>query len=82
MGLSAEEKKQLEALTAKSKEPDSPPGNVNFNLDLSSDTAWERAQKLGLVPGNEEPPEEGDPESGDEGPRRRSRGGDGFFGDK
>lgn len=80
MGLSAEEKAQLDKLTAKSKEPDLPAGNINFNLDLSSDSAWERAQKLGLVPGNEPEPSEDD--EGDEGPKRRSRGGDGFFGDK
>lgn len=81
MGLSKEEKEQLEALTRKSKEPDGPPANVNFTLDLSSDSAWDRAKKLGLVrepePGGSE--EEEEEESGDDPPKRRGRG-SGYFG--
>ena len=76
MGLSAEEKQQLDALTKKSKEPDAPPPSVNFNLDLSSDTAWERARKLGLVPGdddnnNDDNNNDDDNKNSDDPPRRR-----------
>lgn len=84
MGLSKEEKEQLEALTRKSKEPDGPPANVNFNLDLSSDAAWERAKKLGLVR-EPEPDGDGDGDGDDDGdggddvPKRRGRGA-GYFG--
>jgi hypothetical protein len=80
MGLNKEEKAQLEALTAKSKEPDGPPQGVNFTLDLSSDTAWERAKQLGIV---REPEAEGeggeDDEDADDAPKRRGRG-SGYFG--
>lgn len=78
MPLSKEEKAQLDALTAKSKEPEGPPQGVNFTLDLSSDTAWERAQQLGIVPKPEAAPED-PPEEGDDPPRRRG-GGERFFG--
>lgn len=79
MGLNAEERKQLEALNRKAKEPDAPAPNVNFNLDLGSDTAWERAKQLGIVPGgNSDNGDDDDDDSdddqggGDEIPRRRS----------
>lgn len=74
MGLSKEEKAQLEALSRKAKEPDGPSGNINFNLDLSSDTAWERARKLGLIGGDDD---EGDDEEGDEKDDKPTR--KGFF---
>lgn len=80
MALSKEEKAQLEALTKKSKEPDSPAGNVNFNLDLSNDAAWERARKLGLIRDpDDDKPEDDDDDDDDDAPRRRG-GGAGFFG--
>ena len=75
MGLSKEEKAQLEALTKKANEPDPPAHNVGFTLDLSSDTAWERAVKLGIVPGEQEEEEEGEEGEGEEAPRRK-----GYFG--
>lgn len=74
MGLSAEEKKTLDALTKKSKEPDAPAPSVNYNLDLSSDTAWNRAKEIGLIPGGEEESEE-EEEEADPTPKRR-----GYFG--
>lgn len=73
MALSKEEQAQLDALTKKSKEPEGPSGNVNFSLDLSSDSAWERAVKLGLVPGDDPPPEE-------EGKQEEAPKGRGYFG--
>lgn len=77
MGLSKEEQEQLDALTRKSKEPDRPAGNINFTLDLSSDSAWERAKSLGLV-SDPAPPSNGDSDSDDDDaddpPRRRSGG--------
>jgi hypothetical protein len=74
MGLSAEEKATLEALSKKAQEPDGPPAGVSFNLDLSNDTAWERAKKLGLI--RDDPtPDEGEPEP-DAAPKRR-----GYFGE-
>lgn len=83
MALSKEEKAQLDALTAKSKEPDGPPANINFTLDLSSDSAWERAKNLGLV---REPDSGGngdgdgdDDDDADDAPKRRGRG-SGYFG--
>lgn len=80
MGLSKEEKAQLEALTKKSKEPDAPSGNVNFTLDLSSDSAWERARKLGLVPGEDDGgDDDGDDDEADDAPKRQGRG-ESFFG--
>lgn len=76
MGLSKEEKAQLDALSKKAEEPDGPPDNMSFTLDLSSDSAWERAKHLGLVR-DPEPAGNGD-EGNDEGgegddpPKRRS----------
>lgn len=73
MGLSKEEKATLEALNKKANEPDELPGNVSFSLDLSSDSAWERAKKLGII--HDDPP--ADDDDGDDGddlddkPRRR-----------
>ena len=80
MPLSDEEKAQLEALTKKSKESSAPAPNVNYNLDLSNDTAWGRAQELGIVPKPEAPPAEGteEEEAGD--PPRRRGGGGSYFG--
>lgn len=84
MGLSKEEKAQLDALTAKSKEPDGPPANVNFNLDLSNDSAWERAKQLGLIREPESAPgkdgDDADDDDADDAPRRRGRGGSYFGG--
>lgn len=76
MALSKEENAQLEALTAKSKEPDGPPANVNFTLDLSSDSAWERAKSLGIVrePETDNGDDDGDDEDADDAPKRRGRG--------
>lgn len=78
MGLTEEEKATLKRLNDKSKEPDTPPPSVNYNLDLSSDSAWERAQKLGLVPGEGDGDGDGNGDGegeGDDAPRRR-----GYFG--
>lgn len=73
MGLSKEEKATLEALNKKANEPDELPGNVNFSLDLSSDSAWERAKKLGII--RDDPPADDDNDDNDEdlddAPRRR-----------
>lgn len=75
MGLNAEEKKALEALTAKSKEPDAPAGNVSFTLDLGNDAAYERGKRLGLFSEPAEEPPEGDGDGdGNATPKRR-----GFF---
>jgi len=76
MALSKEEKAQLDALTKKANEPDDPPGNVNFTLDLSSDSAWERAKQLGIVRDPEPAGDDdaGDDDAGDDPPRRRSGG--------
>ena len=78
MGLSKEEKEQLAALQRKAEEPDGPPPNVNFTLDLSSDAAWERGKKLGLF--RDDPPEsdgdgDGDGDGGGDDPPKRSGGG-------
>lgn len=76
MALSKEEKAQLKALQDKEKEPERAAGGVNFTLDLGSDTAWERAKKLGLVPGDESSDDdEDDDDDGDDVPRR----GGGYF---
>lgn len=77
MGLSKEEKAQLDALSKKAEEPDGPPDNMSFTLDLSSDSAWERAKHLGLVRDPEPASGNGDDDDGkgDEGddpPKRRS----------
>jgi hypothetical protein len=75
--LSDEEKTLLEKLTKKANEPEGPPANVNFNLDLSSDSAWERAKKLGIV--RDDPPaapEGGEGEQANGTPNR----GKGYFG--
>ena len=77
MALSKEEKEQLERLSAKAKEPDGPRGDVHFTLDLSSDSAWERAVKLGIIPSDDPPPDDKRDDPGDDGPKRR-----GFFGDQ
>lgn len=72
MGLSKEEKATLEALNKKANEPDELPGNVSFSLDLSSDSAWERAKKLGIIPGD--PPADDDDDDDDDlddAPKRR-----------
>ena len=52
MGLSKEEKELMAKLQKKAEEPDAPSGNVTFSLDLGNDSAWERAVKLGIVPGD------------------------------
>lgn len=70
MGLSKEEKEQLEALSKKAKEPDAPAGNINFNLDLSSDAAWERAKKLGLVKDDDSSDDDDDDADADDKPAR------------
>lgn len=78
MALSAEQQKQLDELTKLSKEPEGPPQGVNFTLDLSSDTAWERAKHLGLVKDPEPPSDNGDGDGdGDDVPIRP-----GYFGKK
>lgn len=74
MGLSKEEKAQLEALSKKAKEPDGLPGNVNFTLDLGSDIGWERARKLGLIPGDDNNDDDDDDDDPDDPPKRT-----GFF---
>lgn len=80
MGLSKEEKAQLEALTKKSKEPDAPAPQVSYTLDLSSDSAWERARSLGLIPGGDDDGDDDDEEDeADDAPRRQGRG-ERFFG--
>lgn len=80
MGLSKEEKAQMEALVKKSKEPDGPSGNVSFTLDLSSDSAWERAKSLGLVRDAEADSDDADDDDeADDAPKRQGRG-ERFFG--
>lgn len=79
MGLSAEERATLKALQDKEKEPDREPPKMSFTLDLGSDTGWERAKKLGLVP-DDKPDDDGEDEEEDlaDTPRRRGRG-DSYF---
>ena len=78
MGLNAEQRKQLKELQRLEQEPDRPAPNVNYNLDLGSDTAWERAKKLGIIPGDDngdggdDDDDDDDAHPGDEIPRRRS----------
>lgn len=75
MGLTSKEQKALEALQRKAEEPDRPEPQVTYNLNLESDTAWERAGKLGLIPsdnGDGDDDEDTDEEP-DDTPRRRSR---------
>lgn len=74
MALSKEEQATLDALTKKSKEKDTPSGNINFSLDLSSDSAWDRAKKLGLIPGDDADDKDDDDDEADDAPTRR-----GFF---
>jgi hypothetical protein len=72
MALSKEEKAQLQALMDKDKEPDGPPANVNFTLDLGDDKGWERGKKLGLFRDpDDNKPEDDDDEELDDVPRRR-----------
>lgn len=82
MGLSKEEKAQLDALTKKANEPDTPPPNVSYTLDLGNDSAFERAKKLGLIPsddgGNDDDDDDSEEELADV-PKRRGRG-DKYFG--
>lgn len=77
MGLSKEEKEQLDALTKKSKEPDTPKPSMSFSLDLGSDVAWERAKKLGLIGGDDDDGDDGedDDDNREEAPKQR-----GYFG--
>jgi hypothetical protein len=65
VGLTKEEKAQLDALTKKSKEPDPPTPSVNYTLDLGSDAAWERAKQLGLVNDPEPNGDDGDDDDAD-----------------
>ncbi len=77
MGLNAEEQAALKKLQEKAKQPDAPAPSVRFNLDLSSDAAWERAKKLGIVSDDDTDDSEDDPDAdADDTPRRRS-----YFGD-
>jgi hypothetical protein len=77
VALSKEEREQLQKLMDKEKEPAGPPAGTTFHIDLGSDSAWERAKKLGLI---SEPVENGDGEEGEgegePGPKGRS----GYFG--
>ena len=77
MGLSKEEKAQLEALSKKAKEPDGPSGNISFTLPLDSDAAWERARKLGLIPSDDDEDDSDEDEEKSDTPNRG-----GFFGGK
>lgn len=74
VGLSEKEKELMAKLQKKAEEPDAPSGNINFSLDLSSDTAWERAKKLGIV-SDDEPPESDPENKPEEVPTRK-----GYFG--
>ena len=75
MGLSKEEKEVLERLSAKAKEPDTPSGNISFNLDLSNDAAWDRARKLGLIPADDDTDDDDADDDADDKPSRP-----GYFG--
>jgi hypothetical protein len=79
MGLTAEEKATLKALTEKSKQPDGPPPSVRFSVDLGNTEAVKRAQKLGLIAPDDDDDDEGDKDDDaapDESPKRK-----GFFGE-
>lgn len=76
--LTDEEKSLLKKLTDKAKAPDGPGGTVNFTLDLGSDTAWERARKLGLITDdddNADDKSDDDADDADDAPKQR-----GYFG--
>lgn len=80
MALSKEQKDQLKELQRLEKEPATPAGNVNFSLDLSNDAAWERARKLGLIPGDDDNgSDDDDDDEADDAPKRQGRG-ERFFG--
>jgi hypothetical protein len=76
--LSADEKKLLEELNRKSKEPDGPAAHrVNVTVDLGDDKQLARAKKLGLLGAlfaddetDDTSDADGDPD--DEAPKRRS----------
>lgn len=74
MGLSKEEKQQLESLQAKAKERDKPPGNLNLSVDLGDPEQVKQAQKFGYLPSDDDE-DDGDDGGGDDGddetPRRR-----------
>lgn len=75
MGLSPEEKEQLKALQRKSQEPDEPAigKSATYIVDLKDKASVAMAKTLGLLPRDEEEEsEEGEGESADEGPTRRS----------
>lgn len=86
MGLSAEEKKQLDALTKKSKEPDAAPvsRSVRANIDLSDPKQVALAIKHGFLS-----PDEDDDDDDDKG-KGKGKGDDdddtpkrpGYFGTK
>lgn len=77
----------LKRLSAKQKEPDAPAvgRSMSFTIDLANDSAVKRAQKLGLLPSDDddetETGETGETEEEvepDDTPRRKG-GGDGYF---
>lgn len=82
MGLTEQEKRTLEALNKKAKEPDPAPvgKSVNITIDPKDKASVDFAIQHGFLtaPEVEEPPEgdDGDGEEGEETPKRR-----GYFGD-
>lgn len=77
MGLTAKEKKALEALQRKAEEPDPPAigRSATFNIDLGDKEQVSLAQRLGLIPGDDDADddadEDGSDDEGDETPKRR-----------
>jgi hypothetical protein len=82
MGLSEEERRQLEALTKKSKEPDAPPvsKSIQARIDFGDPAQVEAAIEHGFLTRKEakelKEEAEKDGDEGDEKPKRR-----GYFGD-
>lgn len=74
--LSEEEQSVLKRLTDKAKAPDGPTPFINFSFDLSDDKAYERAVKLGIIPGDDDGGDDSKADEPDETPKRK-----GYFGD-
>jgi hypothetical protein len=76
MGLSAKERKMLDALTKKAEEPDAPGvgKTLNVSIDLGDEKQVARAQKLGLLDvedDDDDDSDDDDDDQTDETPRRR-----------
>lgn len=82
MPLTEEEAAELERLSKKKDEPDSPAAtnsrveNINYTIDLDNEEQVKRAVKAGLLPASyleDDEPDADDKPDDDEPPRRRSR---------